>query len=417
MLFEHVSRLRDAVLVLETKAFLKRESEALAQALARIAVIDERRLFAPAGHPSMYEFCVRELGLSESAALHRLNAARIARAHPMLFDAIADRRITLSIVLMLAEHLRVADAEELVAGVANKTRAQAQEWLAARFPQPALPTRVEIIASDGARSVADLGTTVALFDACATGQVAPVRPVPTESCPTNGIAEPLRAPARVSPRSEECVAYQFTVDRATHELYLRAQELLAGDVAPGDVAAVFAEALAALVKQREKARHGLHTATRAAASTPPRGRHIPARMRAEVHARDGGRCAFTTDDGKRCECRRDLQYDHVIPLARGGRTCVDNLRLLCRTHNRYEAERILGRAFMETRRRRPLVNHELLAPRGHTHTADVQAALRSLGFNKSEVATGVALAAQLPGGASAEDCVRAALRGLGRAAS
>lgn len=211
------------------------------------------------------------------------------------------------------------------------------------------------------------------------------------------------------------MAYQFTVDRATHELFLRAQELLSGDVAPGDVAAVFAQALATLVRQREKSRHGLHTATRAAVAVPPRGRHIPAAMRAEVHARDGGRCAFVTDDGKRCECRRDLEYDHVIPVSRGGRTCVDNLRLLCRTHNQYEADRLLGRDFMETmRRHRPLVNHELLAPRGHTHTADVEAALRTLGFTKSEIATGVAHAAQLPGGASAEDCVRAALRGLGR---
>ena len=415
MLFERVSGLRDGVLVLETKAFLRRESEALAQALARIAVIDERRLYAPAGYPSMFEFCVRELGLSESAALHRLNAARIARAHPVLFDAIADRRITLSMVLMLAEPLRMADADELVAGVANKTRAQAQEWLAARFPKPELPTRVEIVTNDGTRRVADMGTTVALFDSRATGQVAPVRPVPSDSREPNEETGPLRERARVSPCSEDRVAYQFTVDRATHELYLRAQELLGMEVAPGDVAAVFAQALAALVKQREKARHGLHTKQRRVVATSANARHIPAAMRAEVHERDGGQCAFTTDDGKRCECRRNLEYDHVIPLAQGGRTNVDNLRLLCRTHNQYEAERHFGRAFMERQRRKPLVNHELLAPRGHTHTADVQAALRSLGFGKAEVASGVAIAAQLPGGASAEECVRAALRGLGRA--
>ncbi|MFM8559575.1 MAG: hypothetical protein ACKOC6_08245, partial [bacterium] len=219
MSFARVSSLRDAVLITETKAFLRTESESLAQALARIAEIDRRRAYAPAGYPSMYEFCVRELGLSESAAMHRLNAARIARAHPLLFDALADRRITLSTVLALAEHLRMADAAELVAGVAHKTRAQVQEWLAQRFPQPSLPTRVQIVASDGSRHAADLGTTVALFASPAMGQVAPLRPVPSESRTSDNFSEPLRAPARVTPRSEERVSYQCTVDRATHELY------------------------------------------------------------------------------------------------------------------------------------------------------------------------------------------------------
>lgn len=414
MLFTRVSSLHDAVLVPETKALLRTESETLAQVLARIAVIDQRRLYAPAGFPSMYEFCVQELGLSESAALHRLNAARIAREHPLLFEALADRRISLSTVLMLGDPLRIADAAELVAGVAHKTRAQAQEWLAQRFPRPDLPTRVEMVASGGARSAAHLGTTVALFASSTTGQVAPERPVPSESSSAHALMEPLRDRARVLPRSEERVAYQFTIDRATHELYLRAQELLAGEVAPGDVAAVFAQALAVLVRQREKSRHGLHTTTRRVAAESSNARHIPARVRSEVHERDGGRCAFMTDDGKRCESRRGLEYDHIVPLAKGGRTCVDNLRLLCRTHNQYEAERHFGRAFMECRRRKPLVNHELLASPGHTHTTDVEVALRSLGFRKAEVASGVAIAAQLPGGASAEQCVRAALRGLGR---
>ena len=414
MSFARVSALRDAVLITETKAFLRTESESQAHVLARIAEIDRRRLFAPAGFPSMFEFCVRELGLSESAALHRLNAARIAREHPLLFEALADRRITLSTVLALAEHLRVADAAELVDGVAHKTRAQVQEWLAKRFPQPSLPTRVEIVASDGSRSAADLGTTVALFASPALGQVAPVRPVPTDSHHTSDRTEPLRERGRVSPRSEERVSYQFTVDRATHELYLRAQELLVGDIAPGDVAAVFAEALDALVRQREKSRHGLHTATRGAAPRSPRGRHLPARMRAEVYARDGGCCAFVTDDGKRCESRRDLEYDHIVPLARGGRTTVVNLRLLCRTHNQLEAERVLGRGFMERRRQRPLVNHERQAPRFVPHEADVRAALRTLGYRKAEVNMGLAAAARLPHSATPEDCVRAALGVLRR---
>jgi len=38
-------------------------------------------------------------------------------------------------------------------------------------------------------------------------------------------------------------------------------------------------------------------------------------------------------------------------VARGGRASVDGIRLLCRAHNQYEAERVFGGAFMQGKRR------------------------------------------------------------------
>ena len=58
--------------------------------------------------------------------------------------------------------------------------------------------------------------------------------------------------------------------------------------------------------------------------------------------RDGGRCTFE-QDGRRCECRDGLELDHVVPFARGGDHSLDNLRLLCRSHNGYAAEGEYGR--------------------------------------------------------------------------
>jgi len=71
--------------------------------------------------------------------------------------------------------------------------------------------------------------------------------------------------------------------------------------------------------------------------------------------RDGGRVA---PDGARCDCRAWLEYDHIIPRAMGGRDDVDNVRLLCRAHNRLAAEQAYGQATIDRiverqRRRRP----------------------------------------------------------------
>ena len=48
--------------------------------------------------------------------------------------------------------------------------------------------------------------------------------------------------------------------------------------------------------------------------------------RAEVYARDGGRCLRCgTDDG--------LTLDHIVPGSLGGTDCVNNLQTLCRPCN------------------------------------------------------------------------------------
>ncbi|HEX5133136.1 MAG TPA: HNH endonuclease [Candidatus Krumholzibacteria bacterium] len=76
--------------------------------------------------------------------------------------------------------------------------------------------------------------------------------------------------------------------------------------------------------------------------TADRRRYIPAHIRDHVVTRDNGRCTFVGPDGHRCGSAYVLQVDHITPVARGGASTPDNLRLLCAYHNRLEAERIMG---------------------------------------------------------------------------
>lgn len=56
------------------------------------------------------------------------------------------------------------------------------------------------------------------------------------------------------------------------------------------------------------------------------GRHIPQDVRTAVWQRDAGRCV-------ECGATDYLEYDHIIPHARGGANTVDNVQLLCRRCN------------------------------------------------------------------------------------
>ena len=73
-------------------------------------------------------------------------------------------------------------------------------------------------------------------------------------------------------------------------------------------------------------------------------------MRREVWARDAGRCTFVAADGRRCESRFKLEFDHVDEE---GPPTAANLRLRCRPHNLLHAEETYGRPFMDLFRREP----------------------------------------------------------------
>jgi 5-methylcytosine-specific restriction endonuclease McrA len=66
---------------------------------------------------------------------------------------------------------------------------------------------------------------------------------------------------------------------------------------------------------------------RSAAPPQPRRETLPRALRYAVWERDCGRCV-------QCGSGFELQYDHLIPVALGGATSLENLQLLCGDCNR-----------------------------------------------------------------------------------
>ena len=96
------------------------------------------KLYAPAGHPSMFAWCVEELHLSEDAACKRIQAARTARRFPAIFAMLADGRLNLSGVVLLAPYLTPENAEELLAAATHRSKAEIEECWPERFPRSEL---------------------------------------------------------------------------------------------------------------------------------------------------------------------------------------------------------------------------------------------------------------------------------------
>jgi hypothetical protein len=96
-----------------------------------------------------------------------------------------------------------------------------------------------------------------------------------------------------------------------------------------------------------------------------------------VRERDQGQCTFVSDSGRRCPARSLLEFDHIDEVSRGGRATVAGMRLRCRAHNQYAAERTFGTEFMNAKReeaRRAAAEKRAAAARATAQPAVAQAA-------------------------------------------
>ena len=241
---------------------------------------------------------------------------------------------------MLTPYLTPENADELFAAATRQSKAGIERLLAERFPRPDLPPRIEALAPRRLTGQLSPGTVGARRGNWLRSQLSP-----TECECSQGLSHAVRS--RVAPLAPGRYALQLTVGQATYEKLRHAQALLGHAVPSGELAEVFDRALDALIARLEQRKCAATARPRPRRQASANARHVPAAARRAVWERDGGRCTFVSVAGHRCAARHRLEFDHVEPVARGGRATAKGMRLRCRAHNQYAAECAFGAGFME----------------------------------------------------------------------
>src|SRR5579872_6769892 len=119
----------------------------LGRLLLHLIEVEARRLDLRSACSSMFDFCIRRLGMSESEAFRRIDAARLVKRFPCLLEALERGDINLTTMLVLRDHFTTDNVYELVRAATGKTKREVQELVAARAPKPdVFPTITELAA-------------------------------------------------------------------------------------------------------------------------------------------------------------------------------------------------------------------------------------------------------------------------------
>jgi hypothetical protein len=289
------------------------ERRAVSDAVACLAEVDRRKLWASLSYADLFDYCRRRLRYSTGAAYRRIHSARAAERWPEIYADLRDGTLSLCVAALIAPELRAGTAPALLEAARGKSKQEMEAWLAARRPAaPPAPERVK---------------------------VRPPLKVPEDEEPRS-----FEASVPLPPPPAPSYEYAFTASARLHSAIERLKDLLWSKRPFGGLNDFLEVAIGDYLERHDPE---LRLKIGSAAIAPEgrsAGRRVPRRVRDAVWARDGGRCAFVSSEGRRCECRRALELDHIRPFSLGGRSDAStNIRLLCREHNQLERRLKLGK--------------------------------------------------------------------------
>jgi hypothetical protein len=281
-----LEELSDVRLLASLDTFVSSQRACMVDIVAHLAELDSRPAVFARGYPSLFQYCLEHLHFSEDEACRRIEAARLSRRFPATLAALA-----------------------------------AGNGLGLVQPDPGTTDT-----SQGAIPVAFALASPPVTDA---------------------------RRSRLEPLSQDRFALQVTISRSLKDELELVRDLMRHRNPNGDLERVLGDAMAALRSKLEKEKLAATAKPRSNACGAPSkktqataSRRIPAETKRAIVEKEGLRCSFVGIDGRRCACRAFLEYDHVEPVGLDGGHGEDNVRILCRAHNQYAAERIYGRTTM-----------------------------------------------------------------------
>lgn len=112
----------------------KQERKLTIEVVVHLAELDRRGYYRDLGYGSLFEYCRRRLGYSESAANRRIRTARCVRAYPGILRRLESGETNITTVSMIASVINENNAADLMAQIAGKSQNVVEGILAGYRP-------------------------------------------------------------------------------------------------------------------------------------------------------------------------------------------------------------------------------------------------------------------------------------------
>ena len=144
---QHLVTIPDRELIDALQRAATNERDATVDLLALLAEFDERKLYLGEGCASLFTYCTQVLHLSEHAAYHRIEGARVARGCPRVLELLSSGALTLTTAAPLRPVLTTENADAVLEAAVFKSKREVELLVARLAPKPDVQTMLRRIPS------------------------------------------------------------------------------------------------------------------------------------------------------------------------------------------------------------------------------------------------------------------------------
>jgi hypothetical protein len=311
-----LSKIPSDILLSNAARLAKKERELSLEVLQHLREIERRSLYAERGYPSLFEYVVHELKYSQGAAHRRIASMRLLKEIPEMEEKLERGEISLSTLARAQTFFRqekhhVQSREEkieVLKVLENKSTREVERELVCRSSEP------ERLVLEKLRPISQSHSELKiLLNSEMLTELEELKCLLSHSRPKATLRELLEfavreTVTRLRPRSPT---------KAPQKRPAPGESNMAKAVVPAPEPKVSKPVLSL--------------------------RYITKDIKRRVWERDQGRCTYSDPiSGRQCRSNFHLEYDHIHPVALGGESTQENLRLRCRAHNQLAAIAIYG---------------------------------------------------------------------------
>ena len=316
-----ISKLSNNSLHEQTLEAAAREKNATLTLLEFLAEVDQRRVYAERGYPTLWEYVRKALGYSESQTSERISAMRLTRRVPEIKENLKQGKLTLTSTLQLSyfakrEKLSPEKTVSVMQNILGKSKRDVEKVFLSLQTVPApKPDSVKVVGADSCGQ----STSRIAFDADEEFVQLIERIKQIKGNPALGLQDLFKIAMKefvgrreVKQKSHRQVSQQQNrqVSAGTNHNKLHPAEVV--NQPPGS-------------------------------EYEQNSRYVSVKVRASIRNRSKDQCEYVEPiTNYRCESKSGLQFDHILPHAIGGTSELHNIRHLCRTHNLLAATQVYG---------------------------------------------------------------------------
>ncbi|MCB0349627.1 MAG: HNH endonuclease [Bdellovibrionales bacterium] len=406
MMQEKLNLLRqvsDEDILINTEKIIQEERRLTAELLQHLREIDRRMIYAKMGYPSLYDFLVRRFSYSSGAAYRRIATMRLIRDVPEVELKVSSGSISLSSAAKVQTFFRDIKSEnsiqlsntekrEIISQVENKSVREVDKILLHLSPNS--------VPKDRQRQITDDLTEIKFIaDSVLLTKLDKIRLLISGKIPRASYREVINEASDIAISKLDRTANRGSSHRPSKNfVQIASKNLFHGtskNLVQGASKNLFEageensiQASGGTSDRSKELRHAKptsgilcvkstsekvpdaqgticeetssnlprHELTHSGIAQPEKTQseklqpeykicrpYISTHLKAEVWRKCEAKCSFKAKgDSKPCGSRYRLEVDHIVPVAKGGKTEIENLRLLCQTHNLYEAKRLFG---------------------------------------------------------------------------